>query len=62
MTLTKARSRRHRMEVVCDTDFADDLALLSNTVEDAQLFLLRLEAVAVQVGLYVNNDKTKYMA
>ena len=40
------------------TDFADDLALISETIEQAQLFLLRVECNAAQVGLYVNEDKT----
>ncbi len=35
-TLDRSRSRRHPAKVICDTDFADDLALLSNSLEQAQ--------------------------
>ena len=34
-TLDRSRSRRHPAKVICDTDFADDIALLSNTLEQA---------------------------
>ena len=60
-TLSKARSKRYPAEVVCDTDFADDLALASSTLEDAQLFLLRVETAVAQVGLQINEQKTEYM-
>ena len=42
-TLDRSRSRQHLAKVICDTDFADDTALLSNTLEQAQLLLSRLE-------------------
>ena len=61
-TLRKARSRRYPAETICDTDFADDLALISNTLEQAQLFLLRLELAAAQIGLHVNETKTEFMS
>ena len=61
-TLTEARSRRHQAITISDTDFADDLALTSNTLEQAQLLLLRLEAAASQIGLHVNESKTKYIS
>ena len=60
-TLQRARSKRHPAKTLCDTDYADDLALLSNTLEEAQLFLIRLEVAVAQIGLHVNEDKTKYM-
>ena len=33
--LDKSRSRRHPAKVICDTDIADDIALLSNTQDQA---------------------------
>lgn len=60
-TLQKAKSRRHPSKVLCDTDFADDIALLSNVLEEAQLFLLRVEIAVAQIGLHINEDKTEYM-
>jgi hypothetical protein len=44
-----------------DLDFADDISLLSHSVEDAQLKLARLSEVAEQVGLKINVDKTQTM-
>ena len=44
-----------------DLDFADDLALLSNTIQDVQSLLHDLEVAAEQVGLYMNTSKTEFM-
>ena len=60
-TLDRARSKRHPAKIICDTDFADDLALLSNTLKQAQELLTRVENAAKQIGLHVNNTKTEYM-
>ena len=63
--LQQSRNRRHpatfMINNITDTNFADDLALISETIEQAQLFLLRVENCAAQVGLHANADKTKYM-
>ena len=60
-TLNRSRSRRHPAKVICDTDFADDIALLSNTLNQAQLLLSLVETSAKQIGLHVNNSKTEYI-
>ena len=44
---------------VTDLDFADDLALLSEEIEQAQEVLHRLESEAEKVGLYCNAKKTE---
>ncbi|CAJ1087270.1 Craniofacial development protein 2 [Xyrichtys novacula] len=61
-TITPRRSRRHPKEVLADLDFADDIALLSDTVEQAQELLLRVETECNKVGLGLNGPKTKYLA
>ena len=61
-TLEPRRSRRHPAKKVSDADYADDLALLTNSIEEAQRFLKRLEESAASVGLHINSDKTKYMS
>ena len=61
-TLSKAQGKRYPAKIICDTDFADDLALTSNTLEQAQLFLLKVESMAATIGLYLNEDKTGYMS
>ena len=45
-TLDRSRSRWHPVKEICDTDFADDIALLSNTLEQAQLLSSRAETSA----------------
>ena len=59
--LTTRQSSRHHATYLTDTDFADDLALISNYLEQAQLLLLRLELAAEAVGLHINFKKTEYM-
>lgn len=61
-TITPRRSRRHPAEVLTDLDFADDIALLSDTLSQAQDLLTRVESAAATVGLKMNVSKTKFMA
>ena len=51
-TLHRQRSRRKPAVTVSDLDFADDLALLNEEMEQAQEVLNRLETEAERVGLY----------
>ena len=60
-TLDRSRSRRHSAKVVCDSDFADDIAPLSNTLEQAHLLLSRVKTPVKQTGLHINNSKTEYI-
>ena len=48
-TLTTCQSTRHPATYITDTDFADDIALTTNYLEQAQLLLLRLEVAAEAV-------------
>ena len=59
-TLHPRRSRRYPAVKVTDADFADDLALLTNTIAEAQNFLISLEEAADSVGLHLNESKTKH--
>ena len=58
----RQRSRRVPAVVISDLDFADDLALLSEEIEQAQKVLLRLETEAEKVGLFCNAKKTEVQA
>ena len=60
--LTKEISRRYPAEIITDADYADDIALLANTLAQAESSLLSLERVAAGIGLHVNADKTEYMS
>jgi len=44
-----------------DLEFADDLALLSHSVNDMQVKTQDLEASAALMGLRINKDKTEIM-
>lgn len=47
---------------ITDLDFADDIALISEQIEQAQELLNRVESEAAGVGLIANAKKTKIMA
>ena len=59
-TLQYARSRRHPDIKVTNTDYADDLAILSNYLSEATILLHQLEKAASEVGLNINISKTKF--
>ena len=61
-TITPRKSRRHPKEVMADLDFADDIALLSDAIEEAQELLSRVETECNKVGLGLNGPKTKSLA
>ena len=55
-------SSRHPKLVLPDLDFADDIALLSDEINQAQELLLRVEKECNKVGLGMNAKKTKGLA
>ena len=55
------KSSRHPAVFITDLDFADDIALISNSLENAQALLQSLESAANCVGLHINETKTKYI-
>ena len=59
--LTKKRSRRYPAETIIDADYADDIALLANTPNQAETLLHSLERAAADIGLHINAHKTEYM-
>ena len=59
--LTKKRSRRYPATTITDADYADDIAILANTPDQAETLLHSLEQAAASRGLYVNAHKTEYM-
>ena len=50
------RSRRHPAQHLTDLDFADDLALITELVEDAEALLQSLERAGALIGLYCNES------
>ena len=59
--LTKKRSRRYPAKTITDADYADDIAILANTPNQAKTLLHSLEQAAAGIGLHVNAHKTEYM-
>ena len=59
--LTKKRSRRYPAKTITDADYADDIALLTNTPNQAETLLHSLERAAAGIGLHVNAHKTEFM-
>ena len=59
--LTKKRSRRHTAKTITDADYANDIAILANTPNQAETLLHSLERAAEGIGLHVNAHKTEYM-
>ena len=60
-TLTERRIRRYPAEQITDIDYADDIALTSNTLKDANTLLLKIELAAKEIGPNINTDKTEYI-
>ena len=61
LTISERQSRRYPATKLTDTDFADDIALFSDSREDAQSLLTLVVNAAKSVGLNINEDKTEYM-
>ena len=60
-TLQERKGSRYPAVMITDTDFADDIALISDNMEKAQELLEQVESAANQVGLQVNSTKTEFM-
>ena len=59
--INRKRSRRHNPNVITDLDFADDIALVAEELEQAQDFLHCVQENAAKIGLHLNSDKTEFM-
>ena len=61
LELTKKRSRKYPAKTITNADYANDIAILANTPNQAKTLLYSLEWAATGIGLYVNGHKTEYM-
>ena len=61
-TIRPAKSRKIKAVKIVDADFADDIALTTDTLSEVQSLLDSLETAARSIGLMLNDDKTKFMA
>ena len=60
--LERRRGPRNPTIHLTDTDFADDIALISSRIEDAQCLLNFLESASNCIGLYLDELKTEYLS
>jgi hypothetical protein len=61
LILSQRKSSRHPATYITDADLANDIALLSDTMSDAQPLLHRVETAAAEIELQTNEDKTEYI-
>ena len=59
--LEPRQGSRHLAKYLTDADFADDIALISQSLANAQDLLQSLEEASNCVGLYLNETKAEYM-
>ena len=59
--LTKKRSRKYPAKTITDPDYANDIAILANTPNQAETLLHSLERTAAGIDLHINAHKTEYM-
>ena len=52
---------RHPAKTITDAGYADDIAILANTPNQAETLLHSLERAAAGIGLHVNAHKTEYI-
>ena len=57
----KKRSNRNPVKLISHNDFADDIAILSSTLEYGQTLLSAIEREAAKVGLIINGKKTVFL-
>ena len=62
LELIKSRSSRYPAITITDVDYADDIALLSNTIDEATKLLHYIENAAREIGLYINAKKTEFIS
>ena len=60
-TLVKRRSKRYPALCSCDLDFADNLVLFSNEIDQARKLMQAIKKESGRVGLKLNTKKTKAM-
>ena len=61
MLVSRDRSRRYPAQTIMDADYTDDIALLANTLAQAESRLHSLEQAAGGIGLHLNADKMEYI-
>ena len=61
LTVTRRRSTRHPACRLSDLNYADDIALFADTIQEAELLLHEVESASKFSRLFINPSKRKYM-
>ena len=61
LTLTRRRSSRHLVSHLSGLDYADDIVLFADTIQEAELLLRKVESASKSTGLFLNPSNTKYI-
>ena len=61
LKITERKSTRYPVVNITDADYADDIAINSNNLREANLLLHSIEKAAKEIGLHINVDKTVNM-
>ena len=61
-TLVERRSRRYPPQRIMHTNFSDDIATFSDTIQNAALLLHNTEIAAKEADLLINKSKTEFMS
>eukprot|EP00111_Clytia_hemisphaerica_P004088 TCONS_00011696-protein len=62
LTLFRQRSRRHPSIHIADLDFADDIALIDESIKEAERVLHKVELATQSIGLFLNIQKNQILA
>ena len=60
-TLHRRQSIRVHAKAISDLDFADDIVLLANDIDQTRMLVNRVEEECKKVGLEINAKKTRSM-
>ena len=61
LIITKCKSRRYPATRVTYIEYADDIAITTNSIEEANTILHQIEYISKDIGLCINVSKTEYM-
>ena len=61
LTVTRRRSCRQPASHLSDLDYADNIVLFADTIQEAELLLHKVESISKSTGLFLNPSKTKYI-
>ena len=61
MDIKPMATNRVKHKYLTDLDYADDIALITTLLKNAQELLLAVEDASAKFGLYLNSNKTEYM-